>query len=202
MTTATPEVDAPMPTGVERMTKQELWNWFHRSQLASQEATQLRNKFFVLTTGLHSSKSATLANPHEIIEAQRQRMRGLEQQMAEMQRGYQRKLQRTVAKVESDGRTAIRFLHRLVATPKAFNALPDVIQQQITIIVRAAPEAAFSPNLHRTPGNIDSKKMMVLLNTWRAAEDYIAGQAAFEDIIVHVNNWLADERAAAATPSA
>lgn len=199
MAPVTPEVDAPMPSGVEAMTKQQLWNWFHRSQLASQESTRLRNQFYTTTTGLHHSKAASLTSPHEIIEAQRQRMRGLEQQMGEMQRGYQRKLQRTVAKVESDGRTAIRFLHRVAATPGLLNQLPNTYREQILVMVRESPEAAFSPNLHTTPGNIDSKKMMVLLNTWRSAEDYIAGQIAFEDIIVHVNNWLAQEREASSS---
>lgn len=88
---------APMPPGVEAMTKQELWDWFHRSQCAAAEQQYLKERFFSVTTGLHSARVSMLGNPHAIIEEQRKRMRGLEQQMAEMQKGYDKKLRKAVA---------------------------------------------------------------------------------------------------------
>lgn len=89
--------DAPMPSGVEAMSKQELWNWFHRSERAAAEQLYLREKFFHVTTGLHSARVSILGNPHAIIEEQRKRIRGLEQQMAEMQKGYDKKLRKALA---------------------------------------------------------------------------------------------------------
>jgi hypothetical protein len=97
MTTDTPVQDAPMPSGVEAMSKQELWNWFHRSQCAAVEQSYLREKFFAMTTGLHTARVSLSGNPHAIIEEQRKRMRGLEQQMGEMQKGYDTKLRRALA---------------------------------------------------------------------------------------------------------
>lgn len=96
--------DAPMPSGVEAMSKQELWNWFHRIQCAAAEQSYLREKFFAMTTGLHTARASMLGNPHAIIEEQRKRMRGLEQQMGEMQKGYDTKLRRAVAAVVAGGR--------------------------------------------------------------------------------------------------
>lgn len=89
--------DAPMPSGVEAMSKQELWNWFHRSERAAAEQLYLREKFFHVTTGLHTARVSMLGNPHAIIEEQRKRIRGLEQQMAEMQKGYDKKLRKALA---------------------------------------------------------------------------------------------------------
>lgn len=89
--------DAPMPSGVEAMSKQELWNWFHRSQCAAVEQLYLREKFFHVTTGLHTARVSMLGNPHAIIEEQRKRIHGLEQQMAQMQKGYDKKLRKALA---------------------------------------------------------------------------------------------------------
>jgi hypothetical protein len=91
------EKDAPMPPGVEAMTKQELWNWFHRSTQAAAEQHRLRDKFFTMTTGLHSARSFMLGDPAAIVEAQRARIRGLELQMAQMQKGYDTKLRKAIS---------------------------------------------------------------------------------------------------------
>lgn len=85
-------VDAPMPSGVEKMTKQELWNWFARCQRAASERKYLKEKFFTMTTGLHSARLCD--NPYEVIELQRKRIHGLETQMAQMQKGYERKFKK------------------------------------------------------------------------------------------------------------
>lgn len=94
----TVEKDSPMPSGVEAMSKQQLWNWFHRSSTANAEKSSLSRKFFVTTTGLHPSYSAMMNNPWAVIEAQRKRMAGLELQMAQMQKGYATKLRKELAK--------------------------------------------------------------------------------------------------------
>jgi hypothetical protein len=109
----TPEKDAPMPPGVEAMTKQELWNWFHRSTQAAAEQLRLREKFFTMTTGLHSARSYMLGDPPAIIEVQRARIRGLELQMAQMQKGYDKKLRKAVAAATSPGKEALSLLRRV-----------------------------------------------------------------------------------------
>lgn len=110
---STTEKDAPMPPGVEAMSKQELWNWFHRSTQAAAEQTYLRDKFFTMTTGLHSARSAMLGDPPAIIEAQRARIRGLEQQMAQMQKGYETKLRKAISKATAPGEEAFALLQRI-----------------------------------------------------------------------------------------
>ncbi len=92
----------PMPSGVEAMSKQELWNWFSRSQRASGERVSLSRQFFVTTTGLHPSYSAMMNDPYAVIEAQRKRMAGLELQMAQMQKGYDKKLKKALAKAAKE----------------------------------------------------------------------------------------------------
>lgn len=109
----TPEKDAPMPPGVEAMSKQELWNWFHRSTQAAAERVYLRDKFFTLTTGLHSARSTMLGDPPAIIEAQRARIRGLELQMAQMQKGYDKKLRKALAKAQAQSEKAFGLLRRV-----------------------------------------------------------------------------------------
>jgi hypothetical protein len=109
----TTEKDAPMPAGVEAMTKQELWNWFHRSTQAAAEQLRLREKFFTMTTGLHSARSTMLGDPPAIIEAQRARIRGVELQMAQMQKGYDKKLRKAVAKTNAQGAKTLGLLRRI-----------------------------------------------------------------------------------------
>lgn len=93
-TEASQAVDAPMPSGVEKMTKQELWNWFQRYARAIAVKSEEEKRFFRLTTGLHDARMMT--NPLEIIEAQRKRMAGLELQMTQMQKGYDKKLKKAL----------------------------------------------------------------------------------------------------------
>lgn len=121
MSTVT-EKDAPMPPGVEAMTKQQLWNWFHRSTQAAAEQLRLREKFFTMTTGLHSSRSAMLGDPAAIVEAQRARIRGLETQMAQMQKGYDKKERKAVAKVNALGDKALGLLRRVRMSCLALDA--------------------------------------------------------------------------------
>jgi hypothetical protein len=109
----TTEKDAPMPPGVMNMSKQELWNWFHRSTQAAAEQRYLRDKFFAMTTGLHSARSTMLGDPAAIIEAQRARIHGLELQMAQMQKGYDKKLRKAVAKSNALGENALGLLRRV-----------------------------------------------------------------------------------------
>lgn len=82
------------------MTKQELWDWFSSSTNAHAERAYSDQRFFSLTTGLHPSRYRIMGDPVQIIEAQRKRMRGLEIQMSQMQRGYERKLKRELNKLE------------------------------------------------------------------------------------------------------
>ncbi|MBC8740460.1 hypothetical protein F6X40_27880 [Paraburkholderia sp. UCT31] len=91
---------APMPSGVEKMSKEELWDWMHRSQTASAEQTCLRNTFFSVKTGLHSVHSSALGNADAVIELQRERIRGLEMQCAQMQKGYKRKVARLEREIQ------------------------------------------------------------------------------------------------------
>jgi len=106
----TPEKDAPMPAGVEAMSKQQLWNWFQRTQRAAAETLALREKFFVTTTGLHPSRSHLLGDPSTTIEEQRKRIKGLEQQMGEMQRGYDKKLRKALAAAQASEKQALAAL--------------------------------------------------------------------------------------------
>jgi hypothetical protein len=110
---STLEKDAPMPPGVAAMSKQALWNWFHRSTQAAAEQLRLREKFFTMTTGLHSARSSMLGDPPAIIEAQRARIRGLEMQMAQMQKGYDKKLRKAVAKVDARSEQVTGLLRRV-----------------------------------------------------------------------------------------
>jgi hypothetical protein len=91
----------PMPSGVEAMSKQELWNWFSRCTHTAREQNSLSRKFFTMTTGLHPSYSH-LKDPYEIIEAQHKRMVGLELQMAQMQKGYAKKLKKALAQATKE----------------------------------------------------------------------------------------------------
>lgn len=109
----TPEKDAPMPAGVEAMSKQQLWNWFQRTQRAAAETQAMRERFFVTTTGLHPARSHLLGDPSTTIEEQRKRIKGLEQQMGEMQRGYDKKLRKAVAHATASCDSAFGLLRRV-----------------------------------------------------------------------------------------
>lgn len=94
---------APMPEGVERMTKQELWDWFAASTRAHRVINDKHRRFFELTTGLNGclvDNHYQQPHPNEVIEMQRKRILGLSQQMREMKKGYERKIARLEKKVQ------------------------------------------------------------------------------------------------------
>lgn len=82
----------PMPDSVSKMTKEDLWEWFSRREHASQETTTLDRQIFNATTKLHPSYYRFWNAPWTIITLQAQRIEGLELQMAQMQKGYKKKL--------------------------------------------------------------------------------------------------------------
>jgi len=95
----TTESDVPMPDGVERMTKQQLWNWLCQCQTSNNEVSRLRGKFFLATTGLRASRSYMIGDQASIIEEQRKRIMGLEIQIAQLRRGYEANLRKEVLRM-------------------------------------------------------------------------------------------------------
>lgn len=82
---------AKMPPGIERMSKEELYDLYHRHMMAVSEQHNQQRMMCGMTTGLHPSYYRFLNQPQTIIELQMKRIRGLEMQMQQMNKGYQKK---------------------------------------------------------------------------------------------------------------
>lgn len=85
-----------MPAGIEKMSKEELWQWFQRSQRAHGELATTKRFLWTTTTGLHQSyvDGGSIPSYQETIELQRKTILGLRTQMQQMHRGYRRKITR------------------------------------------------------------------------------------------------------------
>jgi hypothetical protein len=103
---------APMPPGVQDMSKEQLWDWFQRSTRAHQELNWSTRRFWSITTGLHGVHvERGVPSPYEAIELQRARIKGLELQMAQMHKGYRKK----IAKLEAERNALLGKLQSLRA---------------------------------------------------------------------------------------
>jgi len=97
------DVVYPMPAGVEKMTKEELWQWFARCQHAAKVQNTSDKTLFTMTTALHPSYWQYRNTPWNIIDLQAKRIRGLELQMAQMQKGYKKKFEKLKRQTEQKG---------------------------------------------------------------------------------------------------
>ena len=84
-----------LPSGIEEMSKEKLWEWFERSTRAHRELAAVRGFLWNTTTGLHRAHvERSIPDYRETIELQRVRIKGLETQMQQMHKGYRRKIAR------------------------------------------------------------------------------------------------------------
>lgn len=84
----------PLPEYFDKLTKEELYEFFERRSEVSREQTNKQKLIFHATTRLHDTYYKLWDEPWVIIDMQAKRIRGLEIQMQEMQVGYKRKFEK------------------------------------------------------------------------------------------------------------
>lgn len=88
--------DIYMPEGVQTMSKQQLWNWFSRWTECHAQGLGFERSAWSMFSGLHGAylDGEYIRDGRQVLDIQRNRIRGLEQHQREMHRGYDRKIKR------------------------------------------------------------------------------------------------------------